>query len=160
MRFIAKTRVYLFGAICHLLVVSSCTTVDLYERTVPVPGHAWQNSFRPSFDFMIKDTTSLYQLYMVLRHNEKYPYTNIYVNLYIQAPGQDSALIIQRDLTLATSEKGWLATGIDDIYEHRVPLGEAQTLKAGKYIFSLEQIMRDNPLPNIFDVGIRVEKKP
>jgi gliding motility-associated lipoprotein GldH len=156
---IAKTRVYLLVAISCQLVAFSCTTVDLYEKTVPVPGHAWQNSFRPSFDFTIKDTTSLYQLYLVLRHNEKYNYTNIYINLYVQAPGQDSTLIIRRDLPLATSEKGWLATGIDDIYEHLAPLGEAQTLKAGKYVFSIEQIMRDNPLPNILDVGIRVEKK-
>lgn len=154
------TRVYLLLAISCQLITSSCTTVDLYEKTEPVPGHAWLNSFRPSFDFTIKDTNALYQLYMVLRHNEKYPYTNIYVNLYVQAPGQDSALIIQRDLTLATSEKGWLAPGVDDIYEHRIPLGDAQTLRSGKYTFTLEQIMRDNPLPHILDAGIRVEKKP
>ena len=137
----------------------SCTTIDLYEKTTAIPGQAWANNFRPSFDFTIKDTSALYQLFLVLRHNEKYNYSNIYINLYILAPGQDTTIKIQRNLTLATNEKGWEATGMDDIYEHRIALGEPQTLKAGNYKFSLEQIMRENPLQNVLDAGIRVEKK-
>jgi gliding motility-associated lipoprotein GldH len=149
----------MLAAIGSWLIVSSCTTVDLYEKSVPVPGHAWQNSFRPSFDFTIKDTSSLYQLFLVLRHNEKYSYTNIYINLHVQGPGQDTAQKIRLNLDLATNEKGWLGTGVDDIYEQRRPLGTPQPLKAGNYKFTVEQLMRDNPLKNILDVGIRVEKK-
>ena len=149
---------FLFLVPCTLYLLS-CTNVDLYEKTVTVPGHAWQNSFRPSFDFTIKDTSSLYQLFLVLRHNEKYNYSNIYINLSVKPPGQDSSVKIQRDLILATNEKGWQATAMDDIYEHRIPLGDPQTLKAGDYRFTLEQIMRENPLQNVLNVGIRVEKK-
>lgn len=137
----------------------SCNTIDIYEKSVAIPGHAWQNSFRPSFDITIKDTTVLYQPYLVLRHNEKYNYSNIYINLYIKAPGQDSAIKIQRDLTLATNENWETKTAMDDIYEHRIKLGDAQSLKAGDYHFTVEQIMRENPLQNVLDVGIRVEKK-
>lgn len=141
-----------------LLLIASCTTVDLFEKTVTVPAHAWANGFRPSFEFTIKDTQSLYQLYLVLRHNDKYNYNNIYVNLYIKAPGEDSIVKVQRDLPLATREK-WTGTGMDDIYENRIELGPAQPLKAGNYKFTLEQIMREDPLQNILDVGIRIEKK-
>ncbi|MEI9910020.1 MAG: gliding motility lipoprotein GldH [Bacteroidota bacterium] len=139
--------------------ISSCTTIDLYEKNVTIPGHAWQNSFRPTFDFTIKDTSSLYQLFLVLRHNEKYNYNNIYINLSAKVPGQDSVIKIQRDLQLATNEKGWLGSGMDDIYYHRIKLGDPETLKAGQYTFTVEQIMRDNPLQNVLNVGIRVEKK-
>jgi gliding motility-associated lipoprotein GldH len=125
---------------------------------VPVPGQAWDNGFKPVFHFTIKDTSSLYQLYLVLRHNEKYNYNNIYVNLYVKAPGPDSVIKIQKNLPLATNEN-WKGTGVDDIYEHRIELGAPQTLKAGDYQFTLEQIMRENPLKNVLDVGLRVEKK-
>ncbi len=145
-------------AIFLMFCLSSCTTVDLYEKTVNIPGHAWKNSFRPSFEFTIKDTASFYQPYLVLRHNEKYNYNNIYINLYVQGPGQDTAQKFQFDLPLATNEKGWKATGMDDIYEHRVKLDVPKHLKAGNYKFTLEQIMRENPLRNVFDAGIRVEK--
>jgi gliding motility-associated lipoprotein GldH len=138
--------------------MASCTSIDLYEKTVPIPRQAWENSFRPAFHFIIKDTSSVYQLYLVLRHNEKYNYNNIYINLYVKAPGQDSVIKIQKNLSLATNEN-WKGTGIDDVYEHRIELGDPQTLKAGDYQFNLEQIMRENPLKNVLDVGLRVEKK-
>jgi gliding motility-associated lipoprotein GldH len=151
----------LYGLIAFssLLIASSCTHVDLYEKTVRIPGHKWSSSFRPSFTFDIKDTTSLYQVFLVLRHNEKYNFNNIYVNLRASLPGQDTAIMIQRDLVLATNEKGWLAAGMDDIYEHRIELGEPQALKAGTYTFTLEQVMREDPLLNVLDAGLRIEKK-
>ena len=140
-------------------ILLSCTTIDLYEKSVTVPKHAWENSFRPSFDFTIKDTTTPYKLFLVLRHNEKYNYNNIYVNVYVKGPGQDTVQKIQQDLVLATNEKGWLASGMDDIYDHRIPLGPEQSLKAGNYKFTIEQIMRENPLKNVLNVGLRIEKK-
>jgi gliding motility-associated lipoprotein GldH len=149
---------FLFLMFCALWL-ASCSTVDLYEETVSIPRHEWQSSFRPSFQFEIKDTTSLYKIFVILRHNEKYSFTNIYLNLYINGPGSDTTLKVQRDLLLATAEEGWLASGMDDIYEHRIPFVEKQPLKAGLYTFTLEQIMREDPLKNIMDVGIRVEKE-
>lgn len=149
----------LFLLIPCALCLLSCTHVDLYEKTVRIPGHEWSSSYKPSFTFTIKDTGKLYQVFLVLRHTEKYNFNNIYVNLHASLPGQDTVLTIQRDLVLATNEKGWLATAMDDIYEHRIELGEPQALKAGTYTFVLEQIMRENPLQNVLDVGLRIEKK-
>jgi gliding motility-associated lipoprotein GldH len=141
-----------------VLVVNSCTTVDLFEKTTPIPGHKWKSSFKPSFTFDIKDTNRLYQIFFVLRHNEKYNFNNIYINLSAILPGQDS-ITVRKNLTLATNEKGWLATGMDDIYEHRLLLGEPEKLKAGTYTFTVEQVMREDPLENVLDAGIRIEKQ-
>ena len=140
------------------LFLASCTTIDLYEKEVTIPGHEWKSSFKPGFTFTIKDTTLPYQFFLVLRHTEKYNYTNIYVNLYIKAPGTDSTTKIQRSLMLADNN-GWLGSGMDDIYEHRIPLGDPQSLKAGTYTFTLEQIMREDPLEHVLNVGLRLEKK-
>jgi gliding motility-associated lipoprotein GldH len=149
---------------CCALCLASCTTMDLYEKSVSIPGHAWKSSYKPSFTFTIKDTSSAYDLFLVLRHNDKYSFNNIYINLYAQTPGSDSAQSARYDLTLGTNEKGWLATGMDDIYEHRISLtGSAQPLyfnKPGDYTFTVEQIMREDPLENVLNVGLRVEKKP
>ncbi|HEX7905806.1 MAG TPA: gliding motility lipoprotein GldH [Chitinophagaceae bacterium] len=152
-------RIFLAIAISALFIATSCTTVDLYEKTVPIPAQKWKSSFKPVFTFTIKDTTARYQLFLVLRHTEKYSFNNIYVNVYAQIPGQDTAIKIQQDLALASNEKGWFGTGMDDIYELRLPLGEAQPLKAGVYNFTLEQIMREDPLEHVVDAGIRIEKQ-
>lgn len=153
----------MLGAYCSQLVTVSCTTTDLYEKSVSIPGHSWKNSFKPSFDFTIKDTVSPYQLFLILRHNDKYNFNNIYINLYARQPGRDSVQKIKYDLLLATNEKGWLGSGMDDIYEHRIPLTptgqQFYFKKPGNYTFSVEQIMRENPLDNVFNVGLRIEKK-
>lgn len=148
----------IFYLLSFIVFIASCTPVNIYEKAVTIPGHAWKSSYRPSFDFNITDSNSLYNIFLVLRHTEKYNFNNLYVNLYIKAPGIDSATIIRRDLPLATNE-GWLGTGMDDIYEYRIPLAERQPLKAGSYMFIVEQIMREDPLENVLNVGLRLEKE-
>ncbi len=140
------------------LCIFSCTTVDLYEKTVSLSGHEWKGDYKPEFSFSITDTISLYQAYFVIRHTEKYNYKNIWINLYSQPPG-DTLHKAMYEITLATNEKGWLGTGMDDIYEQRIKLTSPVRLKAGLYKLSLENIMREDPLQHVLNVGIRIEKK-
>lgn len=156
---------------CSLWLLSSCDTINLYEKVVPVPKHQWQSNFRPTFTFTISDTTVPYQAFVILRHNNQYRYNNIWINLYAKSPA-DTAQKLSLELPLANKE-GWLGSGMDDVYEHRVRLGnEVAKLasvqmgtdgfyftRAGNYTFTLEQIMRDNPLLHVMNVGLRLEKK-
>jgi len=146
-----------FILLISYFIFSSCTTVDLYEKTISLPDHEWKGDFKPEFDFIIKDTTSLYQVFFILRHTEKYNYNNIWINLYSQPPG-DTLHKAQYEMRLATNEKGWLASGMDDIYEHRQPLTGKVRLKAGTYKLILENIMREDPLQHVLNAGIRIEK--
>jgi len=140
----------------------SCQTIDLYEKTATIPQHKWKSSFKPSFTFTIKDTSTPYQLYVTLRHRDKYNYNNIYINLTTKQPGQDSTRTIMYPLELGNDENGWLGTGMDDIYDHRIPLTPAGTpyyfRKPGEYTFTIEQVMREDPLEYVMNAGIRVEK--
>lgn len=154
-----KTIVIYSFLLLAMWMISSCTTVDLYEKNISIPGHSWKSSFKPTFTFVIKDTSKPYQAFLVLRHNEEYNYNNIYVKLSAKLPDQDTSIHIQQDLELATNEGGWKGTGMDDIYEHRIKLGEPQSMKAGEYTFTLEQIMREDPLENVLSAGLRIEKQ-
>lgn len=144
------------------LLLASCQTTDLFEKTVSIPQQQWKTSYKPSFTFEIKDTTVAYQLYITFRHNDKYNFNNLWVNLYTLSPDKKSGKA-QYELPLANNEKGWLATGMDDIYEHRIALTplnqDFRFSKAGTYTFTLEQIMREDPLMNVLNVGLRIEKK-
>lgn len=145
-----------------VLALSSCQSINLYEKQVVIPNHSWQGNFKPSFKFIISDTTAPYQVYVLLRHNDKYDFNNIWINLYIKAPG-DSVRKVQYELPLATRDHGWLGTAMDDLYEHRIALTPQDQQfyfkKPGEYTFTIEQIMRQDPLNNVLDVGLRVEKK-
>ena len=147
----------LFFILVLSFLINSCATTDLYEKNVSVPDHEWSSSFKPEFNFIIKDTSSLYQVFFVLRHTEKYNYKNIWINLYSQPPG-DTLHKAPYELQLADADKGWLASGMDDIYEHRLKLTRPVALKAGNYKLLLENIMREDPLKHVMNVGIRIEK--
>jgi gliding motility-associated lipoprotein GldH len=155
--------IYILAACSLWLVAFSCTTIDLYEKSVAIPGHSWKSDFKPSFTFTIKDTASAYQLFLILRHNDKYNYNNIYINLTTKQPGSDSTQSARFSLDLANNETGWNATGMDDIYEHRISLTPADKnfyfKKKGDYTFTIGQVMREDPLRNVLNVGLRIEKK-
>ena len=154
-----KKLVYTSYLILLVSILFSCTTIDIFEKSVAVPGHEWKSSYRPTFEFNITDTTTTYNVFLVLRHTEKYNFNNIFINLYVKGPGMDSTIKIQQDVLLATNEKGWLGTGMDDVYEHRSTLAARQPLKAGTYTFTIEQIMREDPLQEVLNVGLRLEKE-
>jgi gliding motility-associated lipoprotein GldH len=161
-QFLSSTgiRVFQLSIACCLLsvLVSSCTTSDLYENTVILKGNEWSSSYKPEFNFTITDSNSFYQAFFVIRHTEKYNYKNIWLNYYYQPPA-DSMRKESREFVLATNEKGWLGTGMDDIYEQRIALlARPEKLRTGNYKFILENIMREDPLQHVLNVGIRIEK--
>jgi gliding motility-associated lipoprotein GldH len=65
------------------------------------------------------------------------------------------------NLVLGDDANGWEGTGTNDIWEVRKLLNGAprRFKKAGRYSFSISQIMRDNPLLNVMSVGLRIEKQ-
>ncbi len=149
----------LIGLLVLISFVTSCETIDVFEKNISIPKHEWSTAFKPEISFEINDTTSFYNIYVVLRHTDAYRYKNIWMNVYTQVPG-DTIRKQRLDLLLAADDKGWLGSGMDDIFEHRVRItGEPQKLsKPGMYRFRLEQIMREDPLQHVMNVGIRVEK--
>ena len=162
LRFLFFKKLF-FPFACSLLLIASCAKIDLYEKVQNIPGQAWQSSFKPSFTFEIEDTTSAYQLFLILRHNNQYNYNNIWINLHRKGP-DGTVSTVPYELQLATNEKGWLAEGMDDLYTHRIPLTPPANdtfyfNRAGAYTFTVEQTMREDPLQHMLNVGLRIEKK-
>ena len=151
----------LFPLFLVLVCFSACKQIDVFEKNVPMSAQHWPSPYKPEISFSITDTVSKYNIYVVVRHTDAYRYNNLWLNIYTISPGDSTAKPQALDLQLASNEQGWLGTGMDDIYEHRIRISKyPATLKQGTYRFQLEQIMRDDPLENILNVGIRVERAP
>lgn len=149
-------KVFLFIIISSVL--AACGTLDVYEKTVAFSQHEWKNTEKPSFTFAIDDTTSAYKIYVILRHEDAYHFNNIWLNITTQAP-KDSAKTQLVNVTLADNTKGWLGTGMDDVFDHRALITRTPVkLKKGNYTFVLQQNMREEPLQFVLNAGIRVEK--
>jgi len=140
-----------------VLLFFSCNTIDVYEKTLSLPRHEWNSSNRLVFNFNVTDSLAYYNIYLVLRHTESYHFNNIWLDFTSSVPGRNPQT--QRLNLLLANTQGWLGSAMDDIIEQRVPIFNRPTkLVAGNYSFSLQQVMREDPLRNILSAGIRVEK--
>ena len=137
----------------------SCARIDLFEKQAQIPSQQWFYNNVPQFTFHIDDTSSLYNVYVVLRHTDRYNYNNIWLRVGSRSP-EDSMHFQNINLILGSDAKGWEGSGIDDIFEVRknISPGPVSFKIAGDYTFSIAQVMRENPLKYILTIGIRVEK--
>lgn len=140
---------------------SGCMPAPYYHKVEAIPQNAWSYNFKPSFTFDVTDSTSTYQPFFIIRHSQAYPYCNLWVWLTIKMPGDSTGIKQRINIQLAESSGKWKGRGMGEIYEEHVALDLGDSVRIGKpgtYTILLEQNMRINPLPEIMNVGIRVEK--
>jgi gliding motility-associated lipoprotein GldH len=132
-----------------------------FQKEEAVPQNAWSYNFRPSFAIDIKDTATAYKASFLIQHTQAYPYNNLWIWVYIKAPGDSIATKTRVNIPLAEATGKWLGRGMGEIWEQRMPINLGDSVrfnKIGTYQVTLEQNMRINPLPEVMHVGFRLEK--
>lgn len=144
-------------------MLSGCFPAPFFQKEEGIPKNQWNFNFTPSFTFDITDTTAAYQPFFIIRHTQAYPYSNLWLWVYAKTPGDTTIKKARINIVLAEPSGKWLGRGMGEIYEQRIPIDLREILtfgKSGTYKLSLEQNMRLNPLPEILNVGVRIEKVP
>ena len=148
---------FVFG-ICFSLSLVACQTIPLSEQNTIHPDHQWNSKKPEKYLFNITDTNNLYKVVFVIRHHNAYHYKNIWVELS-HSSADEKGRAESFNLNLADDQKGWLGTGMDDIYDQRIPLyAKPIKLKYGLHTFTIKHTMREDPLQNILSTGVRIEK--
>jgi gliding motility-associated lipoprotein GldH len=149
-------RIALF--FCVTILFIGCKKINIYEKRVNIPSFKWDKKFVPSFQFDNSINNSKNEIFVIIRHTNNYPYSNIWVNLII-TNAKDSSISrpIEISLSNQNQNKRWANDGMDDIYEVKYPVGPFAGA-VGEYTFKVENIMRDNPMPEVLSVGIRIAK--
>ncbi len=138
-------------------LLTSCTDNAVLDRHVAIADRAWRYDDQPRMVAHITDTTKRYNIYLNLRHTPDYKYSNIFILFHQNQPGGRDTTE-RFELQLAESDGRWLGRGAGSIYAHQQLVKENVLFTdTGKYVVVIEQNMRENPLREISDVGIRVE---
>ena len=144
-----------------LVVILSCTSCDpnrVFEDNIRIPDGVWEQDNIVSFDLMVEDTISAYNLYINVRNANLYPMSNLYLFVTTTAPSGHSILDTV-EVVLADEKGKWLGSGLGDIWDLQQPYKQnIRFAQRGEYTFEYEQAMRIERLPFILDVGLRVEK--
>jgi gliding motility-associated lipoprotein GldH len=142
-----------------MLSFNSCTDKKaVIDKNTPVPDHNWTYLNKFKYDVKIDDEKVPYNLYMNLRVTADYKYSNLFVLITKISPDKKSKTT-RYELTLANKGGEWLGEGSGNLYSYQMRFLTNYTFPAkGIYHFSIEQNMRENPLKEVSDVGLRVEK--
>jgi gliding motility-associated lipoprotein GldH len=150
---------FLLLAIPIVLAFAACSDKNaVIDKSTEVENHNWAYLNRFRFDANIIDETVPYNLYINLRVTGDYKYSNMFV--LVTQTGPDKKSETKRyELKLADKEGKWLGDGSGNLYSFQIFLRTNYKFPAkGTYTFYIEQNMRDNPLREVSDVGMRVEK--
>jgi len=119
----------------------------------------WLADSIATFEFEITETQPKYNLYYNVRNSISYPYHNLYVQYTLEdSTGNVQSKALQNmDLfDPVTGEP--LGDGLGDIFDHRIlAISDHQFNNPGWYRFKVQQFMRQDSLPLILSVGLRVE---
>ncbi len=118
----------------------------------------WNKKSEQKFNLEIADPQNPKNIIFVVRNNNDYPYSNIrfivnFTNLQNKKKETDTL-----NYVLAKPNGEWLGTGFGDtketLFQYRL---NYRFPSKGKYKIGLIQAMRNDVLPGIEDVGVKIE---
>ena len=153
-----KTKNSFLTALIVALFLVSCGNEVLVDNDLAYEHSYWPVSEKYMLNFEQADTVSNYNFFITLRNTDDYPFRNIYVFLTTIFPnGKTTHDTI--NCPLANYQGKWLGKGFGGVYDNRIIyMHNTRFQQAGNYKIILEQAMRNEELPGIKSVGIRIEK--
>ena len=138
--------------------LTACDQAQLYEKNVDFEGYTWSVRQKPAFTFDIADTTQRYDVYFNVRNASSYGYYNLYLKHTLTSPdGKPVSQLLHQMLLMDPQTGEPRGQGTGDIYDHQfLALSSQRFRQTGTYKLVLEQYMRQDQLPGLMAVGVRV----
>lgn len=141
------------------MLALACGDQHFFEKNVAIPNRSWNYSEMPKFEVAITDNKATYDIWINVRNTGEYNYANLFLLVHENGPKlRDTAF--RYELKLAEVDGRWTGKSAGSLYENQLLLKENFSFPdTGKYTFAVEQNMRENPLRDITDIGIKIKKR-
>lgn len=152
-------------AVALSMLLFSCDEKRFFDEYKTFDGK-WNKDSIVAFTIDQKDTTGLYNLYVTMRNNNKYPYSNLFLIVQMQQPGTQITKVDTLEYQMANPDGTLMGEGFGNVKESKLWYKERVRFpKAGQYRFSIQQAVREpgkipgvQELDGITEVGLRIEK--
>ena len=157
--FISKPRIALVFLFFSWVALSSCDDQRVFEENRELKSTNWFIDSVQTFTVKVEEINKPYNVLLNLRNSSSYPYYNLFLRYYLLDSTKKELKSQQLELLLMDPTTGKpTGDGLGDIYAHEFSLLKNYTFpKAGTYTVTLKQYMRQDPLPEIHSIGIRLE---
>jgi len=152
------------AALSLVVLLVSCDKKRVFDEYKPLDGK-WKKDNVVSFNFDQKDTVSKYNMFINVRNNNSYPYSNLFLIVHLQEPGSKLTKVDTLEYPMANPDGSLMGEGFSDVKESKLWYKEnVRFPKAGKYTVSIQHAVRKggevpgvNELDGVIDVGLRIE---
>jgi len=153
----SKACLLIISALAVIFLLS-CNGRQVYEKYKKIPEYIWNLHYQVPFEFDIKDTAAVYNVYLNIRNASNYPFSNIWLFVDKQNP-QGTQTRSRYEFVLANPDGSWKGDGLGDIFDNHMLLEQAIRFPmAGTYTYTFQHCMRIDNLPAIMDIGLEIEK--
>lgn len=138
---------------------SGCNENVIYEKSQDIASEGWHINEVVTFEKEIRDTTLLHDIYLNVRNNNEYPYSNLYVFFHTIFP--DGTIYKDTiEMILADRQGQWTGEGFGKIKSNSFHFRKDVWFPIeGEFKFTIQHGMREETLKGITDIGIRIERK-
>ncbi|THD69381.1 gliding motility lipoprotein GldH [Robertkochia marina] len=148
-----------------LIMLGSCSGNNIAFAEYKTIGDGWDKDQAVNFNFRAPDTLNRYNLFINLRNDEKFSFSNIFLIVDMEFP-QGKVITDTLEYEMARPDGEWLGKGFTDLKENKLWYKEAvQFPDTGSYEVKILHAMRKNgnvegvrSLQGITDVGISIER--
>lgn len=159
-----KNRKVSFLILCFLMFCSCGNNID-FIAFKSVDKGVWKSNEKINFKFSIEDTISPKNLFINIRNNQDYGYSNLYVITSLKFPN-GTKIVDTLQYEMANEKGEFLGTGFSNIKESKLFYKENKVFpNSGEYEFSIHHAMRKQgevhpiaELKGIQDIGLSIEK--
>lgn len=140
-----------------LIFLVGCSTSGEDVIMNPI-NNKWSKKAEQKFKLEITDSQNPKNIIFVVRNNNDYPYSNIRFIVNFKNPKSKTAQVDTLNYILAKPNGEWLGTGFGEtketLFQYRT---NYKFPEKGTYEIGVTQAMRNDDLPGIEDIGIKVE---
>jgi len=156
-------RNYLVLLIAVITFVS-CDSKHVLDEYKTIPN-AWKRDAIIDFNFKAPDTIASYDLFINVRNNNSYEFSNLFLIVDLTSPSNNKVIdTLEYEMTTPRGE--WLGTGFSEIKENKLWYKEQFHFEEeGEYNLNIIHAIRKNgarngivELKGITEVGFRIEK--
>ena len=160
---IKKNRFFL--AFIAVFTFVSCDANRVFDDYISLENAEWDVNNAVLFSFEVKDTISKRNLFINLRNNNQYEFSNLFLITKMRFPDKQQ-ITDTLEYDMADVNGKFLGQGFSEIKENKLFYKEQIRFpKTGLYQLEIFQAMRKNgevdgvaALKGITDVGFRIEK--
>lgn len=146
------------------ILLVSCDSKQVFDEYKSL-SNGWNQDSLVRFEVKQIDTSKVYDLFINIRNNNEYAYSNLFLITEMHFP-QGKVITDTLEYEMAYPNGEWMGQGFSDIKENKLWYKEnVRFPEIGTYEITIRQAMRKNgkvngikSLEGITEVGFRIEK--